>query len=165
MTILQLIKIAGDEISDDIWHRLVVMVTNHKDLQTFAATKLFEALNSPRCSETLVQVGSYILGEFGFLIAEEVGHSGEAQFALLMTHFYTSTVPTQCQMLTSFVKLGNLYEECRPLVSPVFEKLRRSAHVELQQRACEYLALPEQGEEMMEDVLREMPAWSSESKV
>jgi AP-2 complex subunit alpha len=164
MTILQLIKIAGDEISDDIWHRLVIMVTNHKDLQTFASLKLFEAMNTPRCHETLVQVGSYILGEFGFLIAEEAGHSGEAQFALLLSHFYTSSVPTQCQMLTSFVKLGNLYEECRPLVSPIFEKLRRSPHVELQQRACEYLALPEQGEEMMEDVLREMPPWSTDRK-
>jgi AP-2 complex subunit alpha len=153
-------ELAGEQVSDDIWHRLIVLVTNHKDLQQFAAAKLFGALQSKRANEALVKLGAYVLGEFGFLIAEEPGRSGEAQFALLMAHFPALTTTAQYQMLTAFVKMANLYEECRPLVAPVFARFKNHGVLELQQRALEYGALPTQGEEMMEDVLREMPAWN-----
>ena len=33
--ILQLIQLAGDQLGDDIWHRLVQVVTNNKSLQAF----------------------------------------------------------------------------------------------------------------------------------
>jgi AP-2 complex subunit alpha len=159
-TILRLITLAGDHVSDDIWHRLIIMVTNHKDLQLFAAEKLFVGLQSKRAHETLVKVGAYVLGEFGFLIADRPGRSGEDQLVVLMAHFTSVTHATQAQMLSSLVKIGNLYEECRPLVAPVFARYQNHAVLELQQRACEYGALPLQGDEMMEDVLREMPAWN-----
>lgn len=32
-TTLQLIHLAGDFVADDVWHRIIQMVTNHKDLQ------------------------------------------------------------------------------------------------------------------------------------
>jgi len=44
----------------------------------------------------------------------------------------------------------------------VFERFKTHGVLELQQRALEYGALPLQGEEMMEDVLREMPAWNTD---
>lgn len=44
---LRLIELAGDQVADDVWHRLVQIITNHKPLQHFAADKLFKV------SETL----------------------------------------------------------------------------------------------------------------
>jgi AP-2 complex subunit alpha len=163
-TILQLISLAGDQISDDIWHRLIQIVTNNKDLQAFAAEKLFVSLQSPRCHETLVKVGAYILGEFGCFIADTAGRSGEEQFTLLHEHFPNVTAFTQHQMLTTFVKMSNLYpDECRDKVAPIFERHKASGVLELQQRACEYINLTNQSDDVMiEDVLREMPAWTLE---
>jgi len=46
-TVLRLIELAGDQVADDVWHRLVQIITNHKPLQHFAADKLFKV------SETL----------------------------------------------------------------------------------------------------------------
>lgn len=40
--ILQLIAIAGDYVSDDIWFRVVQIVTNHEDIQEYAAKLAFE---------------------------------------------------------------------------------------------------------------------------
>ncbi len=37
-TILQLLNIAGDFVSDDIWHRVVQIVTNKEDLQKYAVS-------------------------------------------------------------------------------------------------------------------------------
>jgi len=158
-TILQLITIAGDHVSDDIWHRLVQIVTNNKDLQEYAAEQMFRALQPKVVHETCVNVGGYILGEFGFLIAEKGGMSGEEQFAVLHKHFAASSETTRALLLSAYAKLANLYQECRDLTEEVFRKLTTSGDLELQQRACEYLGLPETGEEIMEDVLREMPAF------
>jgi AP-2 complex subunit alpha len=33
--ILQLITLAGDFVSDDIWHRVIKIVTNHEDVQEY----------------------------------------------------------------------------------------------------------------------------------
>lgn len=41
-TMLQLINVAGDHISDDIWHRTVRIVTNNPDLQGYAARKMYK---------------------------------------------------------------------------------------------------------------------------
>lgn len=104
-----------------------------------------------------MELGAYVLGEFGFLIAEEPHRSGEEQLNLLMQHWPTASVHTQAQMLSALVKMANLYEECRPLAAAIFAKHLSSAQLDLQQRAVEYSQLPVLGEEAMEDVLREMP--------
>lgn len=41
-------------------------------VQAYAAERLFATLQSPRAHETVVSVGGYILGEFGYFIAEQV---------------------------------------------------------------------------------------------
>jgi len=62
-TVLQLINLAGDYVADDVWHRVVQMVTGHKDLQQYAAETCFKALEAARVHETAVCVGGYVLGE------------------------------------------------------------------------------------------------------
>lgn len=159
-TILKLITISGDHVSDSIWHRVVQIITNHPqgDLQAYAAATLLVAASPRRCHETAVRVAAYVLGEFGFLIAERPGMSGEEQFRVLHQHWPTVNKKTRSILLSSYAKLANLYEECRPLVSPVFSKNKDNVDVEIQQRSCEYEMMrvafsPEQ----VEDLLREMP--------
>jgi hypothetical protein len=103
-------------------------------------------------------VAAYILGEFGFLIAERPGMSGEEQFRILHQHWATSDNHTRAILLTAYAKLANLYEECRPLVAPVFARCTNSVDVEIQQRAAEYSSMREAfSPEAVEDLLREMP--------
>ena len=39
---MQLISLAGDFVGDDIWYRVVHIVTNHEDIQEYAARIVFE---------------------------------------------------------------------------------------------------------------------------
>ena len=159
-TILKLISISGDHVPDSIWHRVVQIVTNHPqgDLQGYAAATLLVAASPRRCHETAVRVAAYVLGEFGFLIAERPGMSGEDQFRVLHQHWSTANKQTRSLLLSTYAKLANLYEECRPLVAPVFARNKNNVDVEIQQRSCEYemmrVAFPP---EAVEDLLREMP--------
>ena len=95
-----------------------------------------------------------MLGEFGFLIAEQPGRSGESQFLVLLQHFAVMSEPTKYQMLTTFAKLANLYEDVRPHVTPFLERHRASADIEIQQRAIEYHALGSMAADMVETVLQ-----------
>eukprot|EP00594_Rhizosolenia_setigera_P012913 CAMPEP_0178977564 /NCGR_PEP_ID=MMETSP0789-20121207/24565_1 /TAXON_ID=3005 /ORGANISM="Rhizosolenia setigera, Strain CCMP 1694" /LENGTH=640 /DNA_ID=CAMNT_0020666989 /DNA_START=931 /DNA_END=2853 /DNA_ORIENTATION=- len=159
-TVLKLISISGDHVSDSIWHRVVQIVTNHPqgDLQAYAAATLLVTANPRRCHETAVKVAAYVLGEFGFLIAERPGMSGEDQFRVLHQHWPTVGLPTRAILVSTYAKLANLYEECRPLVAPIFAKNRNNVDVEIQQRAAEYQAMRESfSPEAVEDLLREMP--------
>lgn len=80
--------------------------------------------------ETVVKVGGYIIGEFGYMLtedyeAEEGGATagagagagagadartvtGGQQFAALHRHFATVSQPTQALLLTAYAKLMNL---------------------------------------------------------
>ncbi|KAJ1400253.1 hypothetical protein B484DRAFT_406062, partial [Ochromonadaceae sp. CCMP2298] len=49
-------------------------------------------------------------------------------------------------------------------VNEVFTKCSTSAHLELQQRACEYIALPNVSADVMEAVLNPMPPFELEAK-
>lgn len=166
-TILKLISISGDHVSDAIWHRVVQIVTNHPqgDLQAYSAATLLVAASPRRCHETAVRVAAYILGEFGFLIAERPGMSGEEQFRILHQHWATSDHHTRAILVSTYAKLANLYEECRPLIAPVFARCTNSVDVEIQQRAAEYSFMREAfSPEAVEDLLREMPPFEDNKR-
>jgi len=166
-TILKLISISGDHVSDPIWHRVVQIVTNHPqgDLQAYAAATLLVAASPRRCHETAVRVAAYVLGEFGFLVAERPGMSGEEQFRILHQHWHISNAETRGILISTYAKLANLYEECRPLVAPVFARCKNSVEVEIQQRSAEYSAMREAfSPEAVEDLLREMPPFEEKKQ-
>ena len=60
-TILQLICTAGDHVGDEVWYRVVQIVTNTDDLQEYAAKAVFNCLKRPSCHETLVKVAGKLI--------------------------------------------------------------------------------------------------------
>lgn len=48
-TILNLIRIAGDYVSEEVWYRVIQIVINRDDVQGYAAKTVFE-VNGTRCS-------------------------------------------------------------------------------------------------------------------
>uniref|UniRef100_A0A8C5PDV4 AP-2 complex subunit alpha n=1 Tax=Leptobrachium leishanense TaxID=445787 RepID=A0A8C5PDV4_9ANUR len=142
-TILNLIRIAGDYVSDEVWYRVIQIVINRDDVQGYAAKTVFEALQAPACHENLVKVGGYILGEFGNLIAGDPRSSPLIQFNLLHSKFHLCSVPTRALLLSAYIKFINLFPEIKITIQDVLrsDSQLRNADVELQQRAVEYLRL------------------------
>jgi AP-2 complex subunit alpha len=158
--ILQLIRIAGDYVSDEVWHRVVQVVTNREDIQGYAAKTVFEALQAPACHENMVKVGGYILGEFGNLIAGDSRSSPSVQFELLQSRFHLCTGQTRALILSAYIKMINLFPEIKSLIEGVLRSdvLQKNADIELQQRALEYFKLSEfSNGDMLATVLEEMP--------
>ncbi|XP_008062103.1 AP-2 complex subunit alpha-2 isoform X2 [Carlito syrichta] len=159
-TILNLIRIAGDYVSEEVWYRVIQIVINRDDVQGYAAKTVFEALQAPACHENLVKVGGYILGEFGNLIAGDPRSSPLVQFNLLHSKFHLCSVPTRALLLSTYIKFVNLFPEVKATIQDVLrsDSQLRNADVELQQRAVEYLRLSTVAStDILATVLEEMP--------
>ncbi|XP_069386071.1 AP-2 complex subunit alpha-2 isoform X1 [Paralichthys olivaceus] len=159
-TILNLIRIAGDYVSEEVWYRVIQIVINRDDVQGYAAKTVFEALQAPACHENLVKVGGYILGEFGNLIAGDSRSSPLIQFNLLHSKFHLCSVPTRALLLSAYIKFINLFPEIKATIQDVLrsDSQLRNADVELQQRAVEYLRLScIASTDILATVLEEMP--------
>ncbi|KAI6031819.1 adaptin N terminal region-domain-containing protein [Pisolithus microcarpus] len=158
-TILQLISAAGDHVGEEVWYRVVQIVTNTEDLQEYAARVVFEYLKTPSAHESLVKVGGYILGEYGHLIANEPGYSPLEQFQALHSKSQFCVAPTRSLLLSTYIKWVNVFPEIKSQLINIFERYRHVLDAELQQRACEYYALaclPDDNE-MLQNVCEEMP--------
>jgi AP-2 complex subunit alpha len=130
-------------VSEEIWYRVVQIVTNHGDeLQRYAAQEVWQALASNRMPHrTLVKIAGYILGEFGHTIADGAGSSAEEQLRALHEHFVQAEPDTKALLLNTYAKLSHAYGE---ISAPVGDVMRASATAmdqEVQQRSVEYLAL------------------------
>ena len=159
-TILNLIRVGGDFVSEEVWHRVIQIVINREDIQGYAAKLCFEALQAPACHETMLKVGGYILGEFGNNIAADPRSSPYIQFCLLHSKFLLCSHETRALLLSTYMKFMNLFPELRPTIQAEISKENqtKNANVELQQRAVEYLSLSRIGNDvLLGKVLEEMP--------
>jgi len=160
--IIKLIRLAGDYVVDEVVYRVIQIIVNRQDVQDYAAKTVFEALLDPLCRETMVVVGGYVLGEFGHLIANDPNSSPQKQLELLQHHYPLMSATTRGQLLTSIVKLANLFPEIKAQVQDFLKQsnLVRNSNAEIQQRANEYLALTKVANlAVLPSVLEEMPAF------
>ncbi|KAK2629916.1 hypothetical protein QTJ16_000736 [Diplocarpon rosae] len=155
---LRLISMAGDHVSDEVWHRVIQIVTNNEELQVYAAQNILQYVKADHCHETLVKIGGYLLGEFGHLIAEDKGCSPIEQFIALQGKLQGCSSPTRAIILSCFIKFVNLFPEIKPRLMYVFQAYSHTLDSELQQRACEYLALASlPTDDLLRTVCDEMP--------
>lgn len=154
---LRLIAMAGDHVSDEVWQRVIQIVTNNEELQVYAAQNILQYIKGD-CHETLVKIGGYLLGEFGHLIADNKGCSPIEQYMALSGKLRSCSASTRAILLSSFIKFVNLFPEIKPQLLQAFEMYSHSLDSELQQRACEYLALATQPtDDLLRTVCDEMP--------
>ncbi|KAK4989083.1 hypothetical protein LTR66_007141 [Elasticomyces elasticus] len=158
---MRLIAIAGDHVSDEVWQRIIQIVTNNEELQSYAAGHILQYVTgSHSCHETLVKIAAYVLGEFGHLIADNKGCSPYEQFLAVNLKFNNCSTNTRAMILSCFLKFVNLFPEIKPQLLEVFEIHSHALDAELQQRACEYLALANmESDGLLRTVCDEMPAF------
>lgn len=157
-TSLRLLSMAGDHVSDEVWQRVIQIVTNNEGLQEYAARSILRYIKAEQCHESLARIGGYILGEFGHLIADSEGCSPIEQFLALQNKLYNASQSTKAIILSAFIKFVNLFPEIKPQLLDAFQPYSDGLDSELQQRACEYLALANMPtDDLLRTVFDEMP--------
>lgn len=155
---MRLIAMAGDHVSDEVWQRVIQIVTNNEELQVYAAQNALKHIKSEHCHETLVKIGAYILGEFGHLVADQPNCSPIEQFMALQNKLAGCSPSTRAMIMSCFIKFVNLFPEIKPQLTRMFEVYSHTLDSEMQQRACEYLALASlPTDDLLRTVCDEMP--------
>jgi AP-2 complex subunit alpha len=163
---LKLLAMAGDHVSDEVWQRVIQIVTNNEELQAYAAQTILDLVKADNTHDTLVKIGGYLLGEFGHLIADNKGCSPIEQFTALQSKMMGCSDTARALLLSTFVKFINLFPEIKPQLLQMFQFYSHSPDSELQQRACEYLALASLPEDdLLRTVCDEMPPFSERTSV
>ncbi|KAG5438122.1 hypothetical protein PCANB_002973 [Pneumocystis canis] len=154
-TMLLLINISGEHISDDIWHRFIQVITNNGELQKYAANAVLKYLKKNDSHENMLKTGGYILGEFGYLISNSPDSTPIEQFISLHSKFNTCSPKTQALLMSTYIKFTNLFPEIKLDIQNIFEQHINNVDSELQQRAYEYLALCEMPDNHLLQILCE----------
>ncbi|CAD5110819.1 DgyrCDS182 [Dimorphilus gyrociliatus] len=137
--LMNLISIAGDVISSSCWFKLVKLIREKPFFQKKVAAVAFNLLNrKSNPSSVLLRMCSFIIGEYGYLIA-----SGREQIDCLRNRFYQSDEETKSIMLSAFVKIAQLHTNIKVEVLNILndEMLIKNLNTEVQQRAVEYYQL------------------------
>eukprot|EP00033_Pygsuia_biforma_P002018 GCRY01002244.1.p1 GENE.GCRY01002244.1~~GCRY01002244.1.p1 ORF type:complete len:949 (-),score=213.04 GCRY01002244.1:265-3111(-) len=158
--VLQLLNIAGDFVSDEVWHRVVVIVTNNEELREYAATTMYNSLRNTVCHGTTIKVGGFILGEFGHLLVDGGKITAEDLLNTVYSKYNLANEETKGILLTAMGKLANIFPSLASRVGEVFAIHLGDMSVDIQQRAVEYSALMNTPEAFAEAIWAEMPPFS-----
>ncbi|EEB06129.1 AP-2 adaptor complex subunit Alp3 [Schizosaccharomyces japonicus yFS275] len=162
---LQLLRLGGDSVSDEVWKRLIVIIMQRPEIQKYAVTSLFKLLQSDSVYDSLIKIGGYIIGEYGRLISEETGSLPINQYTTIYRKLCTShSTSTKALLLTTMLKFCNTYPDMKSRIMNIFDKYATMLDPEVQQRACEYRLILRLPNEVLKTVCDEMPPIDEKSQ-
>ncbi|GFP80080.1 ap-1 complex subunit gamma-2 [Phtheirospermum japonicum] len=70
---LKVLPEAGNYVKDDVWHALIVVITNAPNLHGYTVRSLYKAVQTADEQEPLVRVAVWCIGEYGELLVRNSG--------------------------------------------------------------------------------------------
>ena len=161
--VIQLISYAGDYASNDIWYRLIQVVTGFGEnqnvsLQEYVVNKASIALGLPHIHDSKMKLASFIIGEFSPFVSDP-----QAILDHFQRHFPHASAETKCIILSCYMKLTHAYPILVNTTFSIFEHYTYHLNPDLQQRAIEYYNLcSENFENVRTAVIYPMPTYSED---
>ncbi|RVW47209.1 AP-1 complex subunit gamma-2 [Vitis vinifera] len=70
---LKVLSEAGNFVKDEVWHALIVVISNASDLHGYTVRSLYRAFQASVEQECLVRVAVWCIGEYGEMLVNNVG--------------------------------------------------------------------------------------------
>ncbi|CAN6454255.1 unnamed protein product [Victoria cruziana] len=129
---LKVLSEAGNYVKDEVWHALIVVISNAQELHGYTVRAFYKALQASTNQESLVRVGVWCIGEYGEMLVNHAGKfQGEAP--ITVTKFDVvdmldnvlkrsiSDVTTNAMTLIALLKLCARFPSCS--LSTLLEKM------------------------------------------
>lgn len=162
-TVVTLIHKSGEFVTDDIWHRVVQIVTNNADLQQYAATQFATKLIEGSTHESMLKVAGYVLGEFGHTLSMPP----REYFVLLRDKVAICVPATKALLLSAFAKMAAHSRDpgFQAEVAATMQRYHSFVDAEMQQRAVEYFVMTTCKIDTAVKALEPMPAYPERQSV
>lgn len=160
-TCLTLLNLGGAYVDEEVWQRLVQVVHNNQNLQSYAANMCLKALQSSRqdgITDNTVKLCAYVIGEFG----PRTGLKPLDAFVALQDQVDEAGSESYRIILAAYLKFAAAWPQLQPQIRETFIVWSESSDVEAQQRASEYASLL-QHPNLLQRVTAPAPAFSSQS--
>ncbi|KAG2317126.1 hypothetical protein Bca4012_068017 [Brassica carinata] len=165
---LKVLSEAGNYVKEDVWHALIVVITNAPDLHGYTVRALYRALHTSCEQETLVRVAIWCIGEYadllvnnnGMLELEEpitVTESDAVDVVETAIKHHTSDVTTKAMALIALLKISSRFPSCSERVKSIIGQNKGSFVLELQQRSMEFSSVIQKHQNIRSSLVERMP--------
>uniref|UniRef100_A0A7N0UKA1 AP-1 complex subunit gamma n=1 Tax=Kalanchoe fedtschenkoi TaxID=63787 RepID=A0A7N0UKA1_KALFE len=164
---LKVLSEAGNFVKDQVWHGLIVVISNATELHGYTVRSLYRAFHSSVEQESLVRVAIWCIGEYADLLIKNSGMlAGEESLDVSTTDAidvvevainHHSDLTTKAMALVALLKLSGRFPSHSQRIKDIIAQCKGSLLLELQQRAIEFNSIIEKHQNIRSTLLERMP--------
>ncbi|KAL6571796.1 hypothetical protein OROHE_002665 [Orobanche hederae] len=159
---------AGNHVKDEVWHALIIVITNASNLHGYAVRALYKAVQTSGEQETLVRVAIWCIGEYGEMLVSNtdmldsedpitVTEADAVDVIETASRRHASDLTSQAMYLIALLKLSSRYPSCSKRINDIIFHQKGSLVLELQQRAIEFNSIIDKHEKIRSALVERMP--------
>ncbi|KAM0942636.1 putative adaptor protein complex AP-1, gamma subunit [Dioscorea sansibarensis] len=165
---LKVLSETGNYVKDDVWHALIVVVSNASDLQGYTVRSLYRAFQTSPEQDSLVRVAVWCIGEYGEMLVNNVGvldgeepitvtESDAVDVVEAALRHHSSDITTRAMSLIALLKLSSRFPPTTERIREIITHEKSSLLLELQQRSIEFHAIIQKHQNIKSSLLERMP--------
>ncbi|XP_062221646.1 AP-1 complex subunit gamma-2-like isoform X2 [Phragmites australis] len=164
----KVLSLAGNHVKDDVWHALIVVLSNASELQGYSVRSLYRALQAYGEQGSLVRVAVWCIGEYGEMLVNNVGmlegeepitvtESNAVDAAEVALNRYSADVTTRAMCLVALLKLSSRFPSTSERIKQIVAHNKENIALELQQRSIEFSSIMQRHQSIRSSLLERMP--------
>ncbi|KAJ0428580.1 putative adaptor protein complex AP-1, gamma subunit [Helianthus annuus] len=165
---LKVLSEAGNHVKDEVWHALIVVITNASNLHGYTVRSLYKAIQKSADQATLVRVAVWCIGEYGDMLINNIGmldledpitvtENDAVDVVELAIKLHTSDLTTRAMCLIALLKLSSRFPSCSQRIKNIVTQSKGSLLLELQQRSIEFDSIIEKHQNIRSALVERMP--------
>ncbi|KAK6931085.1 Clathrin/coatomer adaptor, adaptin-like, N-terminal [Dillenia turbinata] len=165
---LKVLSEAGNFVKDEVWHALIVVISNASDLHGYTVRSLYRVFQTSSEQESLVRVAVWCIGEYGEMLVNNVGMldiedpitvtgSDAVDIIEIAIKRHSSDLTTRAMCLIALLKLSGRFPSCSQRIREIIVQNKGSFLLELQQRSIEFSSIIEQHQNIRSTLVERMP--------
>ncbi|KAJ0667110.1 putative adaptor protein complex AP-1, gamma subunit [Helianthus annuus] len=165
---LKVLSEAGNHVKDEVWHALIVVITNASNLHGYTVRSLYKAIQKSADQATLVRVAVWCIGEYGDMLVNNIGmldledpitvtENDTVDVVELAIKLHTSDLTTRAMCLIALLKLSSRFPSCSQRIKNIVTQSKGSLLLELQQRSIEFDSIIEKHQNIRSALVERMP--------
>ncbi|CAL8994294.1 unnamed protein product [Prunus brigantina] len=165
---LKVLSEAGNFVKDEVWHAVIVVISNASDLHGYTVRALYRALQLSAEQESLVRVAIWCIGEYGDLLVNNIGmldvedpitvtESDAVDVIEIAIKHHTSDLTTKAMAMVALLKLSSRFPSCSERIKNIVVQYKGSLVLELQQRSIEMNSIIAKHQNIRSTLVERMP--------
>ncbi|KAH9773410.1 AP-1 complex subunit gamma-2 [Citrus sinensis] len=173
---LKVLSEAGNFVKDEVWHALIVVISNASDLHGYTVRALYRAVQTSieqivlmfLHQESLVRVAIWCIGEYGDMLVNNVGvlniedpitvtESDAVDVVEIAIKHHSSDITTKAMAMVALLKLSSRFPSCSERIRDIIVQNKGSLVLELQQRSIEFNSIVEKHQNIRSTLVERMP--------